>query len=38
MSKSSKQRYETLQGWISWVSKQKTYPKTKVKTKREEED
>lgn len=37
MSKnSSKQRIETLQGWISWVSKQKGYPKKKPKVKREE--
>lgn len=36
MSKiSNKQRLETLQGWISWVSKQKGYPKPNVKKKRE---
>ena len=34
MSKNSnKQRLETLQGWLSWVTKQKGYPKAKVKTK-----
>jgi len=39
MSKvSSKQRLETLQGWISYVSRQKGYPKKKVKTKKEFED
>jgi len=36
MSKTShKQKLETLQGWISWVSKQKGYPKKTVKKKRE---
>ena len=36
MSKTSnKQRIETLQGWISWVSKQKGYPKVKQKVKRD---
>jgi len=39
MSKvSNKQRLESLQGWISWASKQKGYPKAKVKTKREVEN
>jgi hypothetical protein len=39
MSKnSSKQRLEVLQGWISYVSRQKGYPKTKVKTKKEFEN
>ena len=34
MSKNSaKQRMETLQGWIQWVSRQKGYPKKKVKKK-----
>jgi len=34
MSKtSSKQRIETLQGWISWVSKRPNYLKKKVKKK-----
>lgn len=34
MSKNSaKQRLDTLQGWISWVSRQKGYPKTKRKNK-----
>ena len=34
MSKNSnKQRLETLQGWLSWITKQKGYPKAKVKTK-----
>jgi hypothetical protein len=34
MSKSStKNKLETLQGWISWVSRQKGYPKMKVKVK-----
>jgi hypothetical protein len=32
---SSKQKIEVLQGWVSWVSKQKGYPKTKVKEKLE---
>ena len=37
MSKTShKQRLETLQGWVSWASKQKGYPKKAVKKKREE--
>lgn len=37
MSKNSnKQRLETLQGWLSWVTKQKGYPKVKVKTKIED--
>jgi hypothetical protein len=34
---SSKQRLETLQGWIQWTSRQKGYPKKKIKTKKEEE-
>jgi hypothetical protein len=39
MSKSStKNKLETLQGWVSWVSRQKGYPKTKVKTKKEFEN
>jgi len=34
MSKNSaKQRLETLQGWISWISKRPNYPKKKVKKK-----
>jgi hypothetical protein len=34
MSKSStKNKLETLQGWVSWVSRQKGYPKKKVKVK-----
>jgi len=34
MSKNSnKQRIETLQSWIQWASRQKGYPKAKVKTK-----
>ena len=34
MSKTSaKQRLEVLQGWISYVSRQKGYPKAKVKKK-----
>jgi len=34
MSKvSNKQRLETLQGWLSWITKQKGYPKNKVKKK-----
>jgi hypothetical protein len=34
MSKiSAKARIETLQSWISWVSKQKGYPKTQTKNK-----
>ena len=37
MSKvSAKARIETLQSWVSWVSKQKGYPK--VKQKRTVED
>ena len=33
MSKTSaKQKIETLMGWISWVSKQKGYPKAKINT------
>lgn len=36
MSKTSnKTRLETLQGWISWVSKQKGYPKQKQKVKKD---
>jgi len=32
MSKtSSKQKIETLYSWLSWVSKQKGYPKSKPK-------
>ena len=32
MSKTSnKQKIETLQGWISWVPKQKSYSSTKPK-------
>ena len=32
MSKTSdKQKIETLQGWLSWVTKQKGYPKAKPK-------
>lgn len=39
MSKSSnKQKIEILNGWISWTSKQKGYPKTKVKVKKDLED
>ena len=39
MSKTSaKQKIETLQGWISWVSKQKGYPKVKQKAKKTVED
>jgi hypothetical protein len=30
---SGKQRLETLQSWISWISKQKGYPKSKPKSK-----
>jgi hypothetical protein len=38
MSKtSSKQRLEVLQNWIQWTSRQKGYPKAKVKTKKETE-
>ena len=37
MSKSStKNKLETLQSWVSWVSRQKGYPKVKVKTKIED--
>jgi hypothetical protein len=36
MSKTSaKQKIETLMGWISWISKQKGYPKAK-KVKKED--
>jgi hypothetical protein len=36
MSKNSnKQRVETLMGWISWISKQKGYPKSKTKVKKD---
>jgi hypothetical protein len=36
MSKTSaKQKIETLTGWISWISKQKGYPKAK-KVKKED--
>ena len=36
MSKTSaKARIETLQSWVSWVSKQKGYPKAKTKKKEE---
>lgn len=39
MSKiSNKQRVESLVGWVSYVSKQKGYPKSKVKKKKEFED
>jgi hypothetical protein len=39
MSKTSaRQKLETLQGWISWVSRQKGYPKKKVKKKEGFED
>jgi hypothetical protein len=37
MSKNSnKQRLETLMGWLSWISKQKGYPKAKVKVRTED--
>jgi hypothetical protein len=37
MSKTSnKQKIETLQGWIQWASRQKGYPKKKVKVKNED--
>jgi hypothetical protein len=37
MSKNSnKQRVETLMVWISWISKQKGYPKAKVKVRTED--
>ena len=36
MSKTStKAKLETLQGWISYVSRQKGYPKAKTKKKEE---
>jgi hypothetical protein len=36
MSKTStKAKLETLQGWISWVSRQKGYPKQKTKVKKD---
>lgn len=36
MSKTSnKQRLDVLQGWVSYVSKQKGYPKAKQKVKRD---
>ena len=39
MSKiSAKQRLETLQGWISWISKRPNYPKKKPLKKKEFED
>jgi hypothetical protein len=39
MSKTStKAKLETLQGWVSWVSRQKGYPKAKVKAKKEFEN
>jgi hypothetical protein len=39
MSKTSnKQRLETLQNWVSWASRQKGYPKAKVKAKKEFEN
>lgn len=39
MSKNSaKQRLEVLQGWVSYVSRQKGYPKKKVKIKKEFEN
>jgi len=39
MSKNSaKQRIETLQGWISIISKRPNYPKKKVVKKKEIED
>ena len=39
MSKTSnKQRLEVLHSWISWVSKQKSYSKSKQKVKRNLED
>jgi len=37
MSKtSSKQKIETLQSWVQWTSRQKGYPKKKVKVKNED--
>jgi hypothetical protein len=39
MSKTSnKHRLEVLQGWVSWISKQKGYPKTKIKVKKDLEN
>jgi len=39
MSKTSnKQKLEVLQGYVSYISRQKGYPKKKVKTKKEFED
>lgn len=36
MSKTSnKQRLDVLQGWVSYVSKQKGYPKAKIKARKE---
>jgi len=39
MSKTSaKQRLETLQSWVSWISRQKGYPKSKPKPPRDLEN